>query len=625
MLWLLTSLASLAPSPPLRRVAPQPSVQSASSSQLFATKDATFRAWPALNDEATRVKLNAGRRFRLHLQEDNDDDPTLKLFEADTLMNRFGMALARRKAIDRKEFFEATEFFARVRSKVRADDGVGTLYDLAGGHGLIGSLFAIFMFEHFSRVIVRDPKKPKAFDAVVAAAVEVAPWVAGRISFEQAKVGPKEAQRLRPHGCAVVCVHGCRGLTDKIIAASAEADARSLALMPCCYSTTAADAPEALRLALGIPLAADVHRTYTLEGLGYTVKWAAIPTSISPMNRVIVAHRPAAQARTPADDNLEARGDLEPLRDMRRDGGAPLPRGALRVPHRPVPTHRAVVVACADGTPAVNVNVTVNVDGLRKEAQRVLYRAQKKSSKAEERAAACEAKQEALLADEDTPLEAFEALPNCDALRTAATEEAARLADLEMLVGGLKELTSDSSADDGSDGSLAELIQLAQALGVKDTPPERPPPKPKKPKGKKPKARLPYRVFRSAGGAEIRVGKQAKDNDVLSTDPAHRDGDDWWMHAAGCPGSHVVIRADSLGGSELPREVELDAAVLAANYSKATLSGSVRVSLCRARQVSKPFGAKAGLVQLSGDVTTVSVNWRKEKLRLERLRDALEG
>ena len=43
----------------------------------------------------------------------------------------------RRKAVDRKEFFESTEFFARTRHKLRADGG-STLVDVAGGHGLVG-------------------------------------------------------------------------------------------------------------------------------------------------------------------------------------------------------------------------------------------------------------------------------------------------------------------------------------------------------------------------------------------------------------------------------------------------------------------------------------------------------
>jgi len=120
------------------------------------------------------------------------------------------------------------------------------------------------------------------------------------------------------------------------------------------------------------------------------------------------------------------------------------------------------------------------------------------------------------------------------------------------------------------------------------------------------------------------VGKQASDNDVLSTDPQHRDNDDWWLHASGCPGSHVVVRAATVGTPTLPREVELDAAVLAANYSKAAKTGNVPVNLCKARQVSKPFGAKPGLVQLSGDVMTIRVNWRKERSRLERLATTLD-
>ena len=60
-----------------------------------AQPPATFRAWPALNDEATRMAVNAGRRFRLHLANETQDEPTYALFEGDALMNRFALALAR--------------------------------------------------------------------------------------------------------------------------------------------------------------------------------------------------------------------------------------------------------------------------------------------------------------------------------------------------------------------------------------------------------------------------------------------------------------------------------------------------------------------------------------------------
>jgi len=42
-------------------------------------------------------------------------------------------------AIDAKEFFEAVEFYARVRKRVRRP----VMLDLACGHGLVGELYAV--------------------------------------------------------------------------------------------------------------------------------------------------------------------------------------------------------------------------------------------------------------------------------------------------------------------------------------------------------------------------------------------------------------------------------------------------------------------------------------------------
>ena len=277
-----------------------------------------------------------------------------------------------------------------------------------------------------------------------------------------------------------------------------------------------------------------------------------------------------------------------------------------RLAARPQFSRRAALVtACAvgDGGPSL--------PGLQKEAARQLDRAHKKLSKAVTRAAACEREQAALLEQDDPSLEALEALPNCEELRAKADAEAERAAQLQALVDDLAAVAAPPTP--------AALASRAEALGVGDAPPARPPPPPRKPKGPRGnKTRLPYKVYESDGGAEIRVGRTAADNDELSTDPTHRDGDDWWLHAAGCPGSHVVVRADTVAAAELPRDVELDAAVLAAKYSKAALGGNVKVNLCRARQVSKPSGAKAGLVQLSGDVKTLRLNWGIEKRRLAR-------
>ena len=87
------------------------------------------------------------------------------------------------------------------------------------------------------------------------------------------------------------------------------------------------------------------------------------------------------------------------------------------------------------------------------------------------------------------------------------------------------------------------------------------------------------------------------------------------MHAAGCPGSHVVIRCHD---EELDKEVVKDAAALAARQSKCQ-GNIVKVSLTRWRDVKKPPGAKPGLVQLVGKVQTVVVNMKEAQKRLERL------
>lgn len=257
----------------------------------------------------------------------------------------------------------------------------------------------------------------------------------------------------------------------------------------------------------------------------------------------------------------------------------------------------------------------VNLPGLKAEAARRLLRSEKKLQKAAERAAACKEQQDALFAMDDPPLPQLEALPDCDQLAATEEEERARTEQLRKLVELLAPITS---VDDAAFGNA---LRLAQSFAVKDRPPDRPVRGPRRPKGPPPsrEPRLPYRVFQGSNGAEIRVGRTAKENDRLSCDPEHREGNDFWMHAAGCPGSHVVIRASTIEGDELPKDVELDAAVLAANYSKATLTGTVQVTLCRARQVSKPPGAKPGLVRIAGSVRTVRVNWQRERHRLERL------
>lgn len=97
-------------------------------------------------------------------------------------------------------------------------------------------------------------------------------------------------------------------------------------------------------------------------------------------------------------------------------------------------------------------------------------------------------------------------------------------------------------------------------------------------------------------GFTVLVGKGDADNDALTFGEA--EPRDFWMHVAGCPGSHVVVRnPDDLG--ELPRPVLEGAAALAAFHSKARgARGKVEVHVCRVADVSKPRGFARGEVRL---------------------------
>ena len=93
----------------------------------------------------------------------------------------------------------------------------------------------------------------------------------------------------------------------------------------------------------------------------------------------------------------------------------------------------------------------------------------------------------------------------------------------------------------------------------------------------------------STDGTEIIVGKNNKQNDYLTNKLAARD--EIWLHTKDIPGSHVVIRSKS------PQEQTiLEAASLAAYFSKARQSSSVPVDFTLVRYVKKPSGAKPGFV-----------------------------
>jgi len=108
-------------------------------------------------------------------------------------------------------------------------------------------------------------------------------------------------------------------------------------------------------------------------------------------------------------------------------------------------------------------------------------------------------------------------------------------------------------------------------------------------------AKAPYKT-KEFNGFTILIGRSAADNDILSMEIAQPN--DWWLHTADCPGSHIVIRnPENL--SEIPSEVLQEAVRAAVENSKAKGQAGVKVVLGKAGDLSKPKGSAVGEIHIS--------------------------
>lgn len=99
-----------------------------------------------------------------------------------------------------------------------------------------------------------------------------------------------------------------------------------------------------------------------------------------------------------------------------------------------------------------------------------------------------------------------------------------------------------------------------------------------------------FRRFRISPNAELWVGKNARNNDLLTFKYARPN--DWWFHARGVAGSHCVLKS-----SKAPTREELErAAAIAAHYSDAKGAELAPVICAQKKYVRKPKSAEPGAV-----------------------------
>ena len=111
-------------------------------------------------------------------------------------------------------------------------------------------------------------------------------------------------------------------------------------------------------------------------------------------------------------------------------------------------------------------------------------------------------------------------------------------------------------------------------------------------KAKKETNRLQPTKYISKDGWEIYVGKNNLQNDFLTFKLA--SGNDTWLHAKNIQGSHIIIKNKGSKQS-LPLDTLIQAANLAAYFSKAKKDNKVLVDYTFKKYVKKPKNAKPGM------------------------------
>lgn len=97
--------------------------------------------------------------------------------------------------------------------------------------------------------------------------------------------------------------------------------------------------------------------------------------------------------------------------------------------------------------------------------------------------------------------------------------------------------------------------------------------------------------FVSSDGFHMYVGKNNYQNDELTFKFA--TGNDWWFHAKGMPGSHVIVKTES---GELPDRTFEEAGKLAGFYSKGRENEKVEIDYLQKKNVKKPNKSAPGFV-----------------------------
>jgi len=165
----------------------------------------------------------------------------------------------------------------------------GRVVDLCAGYGLLAQVLLLLDTTMRSTALAVDIRLPKNHVLVHGAVTATFPNLAGRVTFQQARL----ADVALGAGDIVVSAHACGALSDAVLSRAAAVGAR-VALLPCCHLTRwrpdlVGDADPAARI--------DQERSMWLVERGYDVIVDTIPANVSAKNRLLLGWK---RSSTPA-------------------------------------------------------------------------------------------------------------------------------------------------------------------------------------------------------------------------------------------------------------------------------------------------------------------------------------
>ena len=122
-------------------------------------------------------------------------------------------------------------------------------------------------------------------------------------------------------------------------------------------------------------------------------------------------------------------------------------------------------------------------------------------------------------------------------------------------------------------------------------------------KGRAKEAKQKPLAFLSSDGYTMYVGRNNYQNEEVTFKIGNSN--DWWFHAKGMPGSHVIIKGK--GDGEMPDRAFEEAGALAAWYSSGRRAPKVEIDYTQRKNLHKKNGGKPGFVTYHTNYSLVAV------------------